>query len=130
MLIKYLITFSVFLGIDFIWLAFIARKFYQSQIGNLMLSKPNFLAAGIFYLLFVLGLLILVIQPALEKNSISQAITYAALFGLVSYATYDLTNLATLKDWPLLVTVTDLIWGTFLSSSVAAVSFFIIQKIV
>lgn len=93
--------------------------------------KPdvNWLAAIIFYLLFIVGLVVFVISPAVEKNSWIHALLYGAFFGLITYATYDLTNLATLKDWPVLVTVVDLIWGTVLAASVSVISYFIAIKI-
>ncbi len=94
-----------------------------------MKTDVNWLAAIIFYLLFVVGIVVFVISPALEKNSWTHALLFGALFGLITYATYDLTNLATIKDWPLLVTIVDLIWGTTLSAFVATVSYFIATKL-
>jgi uncharacterized membrane protein len=88
-----------------------------------MSKTPNLTAAGIFYLIYILGMVYLVLTPALEKKSLTQAIYMGALFGLCGYATYDLTNLATIKDWPLLVTLVDLVWGTVLSATVAGVSY-------
>ena len=102
-----------------VWLVLVAKKFYQEQIGFLMKPDINWFAAIIFYLLFIAGLVIFVISPAVEKHSWVHALLFGALFGLITYATYDLTNLATLKDWPLLVTVVDLIWGTVLASSIS-----------
>jgi len=125
----YLIALPVFLLIDGIWLAFVANKFYQSQIGTLLKEKPNFLAAALFYLLFIVGLVIFIITPALEKKSMFHCILFGALFGLITYATYDLTNLATLKNWPLLVTIVDLVWGAFLSASVSSITLLIAKKI-
>jgi uncharacterized membrane protein len=83
----------------------------------------------IFYLLFITGLVIFVISPAVEKHSWVHALLFGALFGLITYATYDLTNLATMKDWPLLVTVVDLIWGTVLAASISGITYFIAGKI-
>ena len=123
----YFISLFVFLGIDSIWLLFIAKKFYADQLGYLMAKTPNLLAALIFYLLFIVGVVFLVLAPALKNNSLSQAILMGALFGLCSYATYDLTNLATIKDWPIIITLIDMIWGTTLSAVVAGVSFSIFQ---
>lgn len=93
-----------------------------------MKDNPNLVVALIFYLLFIIGLVLFVIEPSLVKNSIAAAILMGALFGLVTYATYDLTNLATIRDWPLIVTVVDLIWGTVLSALVSGVVFFIVSK--
>lgn len=123
------VSLLVFLGIDFLWLAFIARNFYGKYLGHLMAKNPNLAVALLFYLIFTAGLVIFVITPALEKRSLLQALLLGALFGLVSYSTYDLTNLATLKDWPVIVTIVDLIWGSFLSAAVSVVTYSIIQKI-
>jgi uncharacterized membrane protein len=90
-----------------------------------MAKTPNLAAAGIFYLLFIVGVVFLVLSPAIKNNSLSQAILMGALFGLCCYATYDLTNLATIRDWPMIVTIIDMIWGTVLSASVAGVSFWL-----
>ncbi len=124
----FLITLPVFLGIDAVWLTLIAKDFYAKHLGYLMAKNPNFVAALIFYLIFISGLIVFVITPALEKKMWTQALFAGALFGLVSYATYDLTNLATVKDWPILVTVVDLVWGMVLSASVSVVSYFIAVK--
>jgi uncharacterized membrane protein len=126
---QFFIALLVFFGIDMIWLVLVAKKFYQEHIGFLMKPDINWPAAVIFYLLFIIGLVIFVISPAVEKHSWVHALLYGALFGLITYATYDLTNLATLKDWPLLVTVVDLIWGTVLASSVSLITYFIANKI-
>jgi uncharacterized membrane protein len=125
----FLIALPVFLVIDLAWLVLVAKKFYQQQIGFLMKPDINWFAAIIFYLLFIAGLVIFVISPAIDKHSWVHAIIYGALFGLITYATYDLTNLATMKDWPLLVTVVDLIWGTVLSGSISVMTYFIAGKI-
>ncbi|MBP6045095.1 DUF2177 family protein [Candidatus Woesebacteria bacterium] len=123
----YLVTLFVFFAIDMVWLGLIAKTFYQSQIGYLMKATPNWTAAIIFYLLFIVGLVVFVVAPSLAKQSWSQALLLGALFGLICYATYDLTNLATIKNWPILVTVVDLIWGTVLSASVSYISYNVIR---
>jgi uncharacterized membrane protein len=125
----YFITLPIFLAIDMIWLGLVAKNFYAKHIGFLMKTNINWTAAIIFYLIFIVGLIIFVIMPALEKNSWLTALLLGALFGFITYATYDLTNLATIKDWPLLVTIVDLIWGTVLAASVSTVSFLIASKI-
>jgi uncharacterized membrane protein len=125
----FLIALPVFFLIDMVWLVLVAKKFYQEQIGFLMKPEINWLAAIIFYLLFIAGLVIFVISPAVEKHSWLHALIFGALFGLITYATYDLTNLATLKDWPLLVTVVDLIWGIVLASSISLITYLIANKI-
>ncbi|MGD9964339.1 MAG: DUF2177 family protein [Candidatus Izemoplasmatales bacterium] len=118
----YIIAFVVFLAIDALWLGLVAPKFYKAQIGHLMAEKPNFIAAGIFYLLFIVGL-VYFIKPGIEAGELGKVVLSAAIFGFMAYATYDLTNLATLKDWPITVTIVDLIWGTFLSSTISLVTY-------
>ena len=125
----YLITLPIFLAIDMVWLGLIAKNFYAKQIGFLMKTDVNWIAALIFYLLFIVGLILFVIQPSLDKNSWQNALTMGILFGLFTYATYDLTNLATIKDWPLTVTIVDLVWGMVLSASVSTISFLIAKKL-
>jgi uncharacterized membrane protein len=125
----YLITLPVFFAIDMIWLGFIAKDFYRENIGQLLTPNINWTAAIVFYLMFIAGLVVFVISPAIEKSSWHYALIYGALFGLITYATYDLTNLATLKDWSLKVTIVDLIWGMVLSASVSTISYFISNKL-
>lgn len=112
----YLFTLIPFLVLDAIWLGLVAPSFYKSQIGHLMADSPNFLAAGIFYLLYVAGMVVFVTG---REGTLKETILRGAFFGFIAYATYDLTNLATFQGWPLLVTVVDLIWGTFLSAMTA-----------
>jgi uncharacterized membrane protein len=126
----YFIALPTLLVIDSIWLIFVAPNFYKTHIGYIMRESPNLIAALIFYLLFIAGLVIFVIEPSLIKNSLISAVLLGALFGLVTYATYDLTNLATIKDWPLIVTVVDLIWGTVLSSAVSGAVFYLASKFI
>ena len=121
----FFIAFAVFLGIDMLWLTVIAQKFYKAQIGHLMADKAKLLPAAIFYVLFIAAMVYFVIAPALEHQNLTKLILSAAIFGLVTYATYDLTNMATLKDWPLLVTVVDLAWGTFISLAVSLITYLI-----
>jgi uncharacterized membrane protein len=118
----YLITLIVFLVLDAIWLGLIARRLYQAQIGFIMARQPKWAAAGLFYLLFVAGLVVFCVSPGVREGSWGQAAWRAALFGLVTYATYDLTNLATLEGWPLTVTIVDLAWGTALSTATTLIS--------
>jgi uncharacterized membrane protein len=125
----YAIALPVFFTIDMVWLGLVAKNFYRAQIGFLMTPNINWTAAIIFYLLFIVGLVLFVIAPAVEKSSWVHALLFGALFGLISYATYDLTNLATLKDWPLLVTLVDLVWGAVLASSISVITYFIANKI-
>lgn len=121
----YFIALTVFFAIDMVWLGWIAKNFYARQLGTLMKEEVNWLAAIIFYLIFIVGLVVFVIKPAIEKESWTQALLLGALFGFVCYATYDLTNLAIAKDWPLLMTVVDLVWGAVLAASVSVATYFI-----
>lgn len=124
----YSIALPVFFLIDMVWLGVVARNFYQKQIGHLMRPDVLWWPAILFYVLFVVGLVVFAIAPALDKKSVWHALLYGALFGFLSYATYDLTNLATLKNWPMLVTVIDLFWGTALGALVSVISYFIARK--
>ncbi len=128
-LTHYLITFAVFFVIDIVWLSLIAKKLYAQYLGYIMSTNVNWIAAILFYLLFIVGVLVFVIEPHLANPNMTQLIFRAALFGLVTYATYDLTNLATLKDWPLNITIIDLIWGTSLSTLVSVISVWFIGKL-
>jgi uncharacterized membrane protein len=119
----YFATLIAFFAIDLVWLGLVARTFYRKYLGFLMAPSPNWTAAIIFYLLFVVGILVFVVLPGLEADSLKRTLLRAALFGLITYATYDLTNLATIKDWPLIVTLVDLAWGTILSIVVSLAGF-------
>lgn len=125
----YIIALPVFFIIDMIWLGLIAKNFIREQIGFLMKTNLNWSAAIIFYLLFIAGLVVFVLLPSFEKKDWLNALYLGALFGLFTYSTYDLTNLATIKDWPLLVTIVDIIWGMVLSASVSLISYFIAIKV-
>ncbi|HEY0671232.1 MAG TPA: DUF2177 family protein [Longimicrobiales bacterium] len=125
----YAIALPVFFAIDMIWLGFLAKDFYRAQIGGLMRPDVNWVAAIVFYLLFIAGLVVFVISPAVEKGSLRHALLFGALFGLVCYATYDLTNLAVAKDWPLLVTIVDMIWGAVLAATVSTVTYLVATKL-
>ncbi len=120
------IAFFVFLVIDFIWLVFISRKLYDRELKAIKKEKINWTAAGIFYVIYIIGIVFFVIAPAVEKASISYAIFGGALFGLVAYSTYDLTNLATMKGFPLKITIIDLIWGTFVTAAVSGLTYLIV----
>jgi uncharacterized membrane protein len=128
-LILYGLTFITFLLIDMVWLVKISPKFYKQQIGHLMAKKVNFPAAILFYLLFIVGIVAFVVAPSVSSAQWTQALLFGALFGLITYATYDLTNMSTLKDWPLLITIVDLVWGTFLTSATSVVVYFIAMAI-
>jgi uncharacterized membrane protein len=125
---NFMITFAVFMTIDLIWLGIVAKKLYNKYLGYIMAKNINWLAAIIFYIIFVVGLLIFVIYPAIAKDSLQYLIIYGMAYGFITYATYDLTNLATIKDWPIEITIIDLIWGTSLSTLTSYFSYLIINK--
>jgi uncharacterized membrane protein len=126
----YVLTVPVFFAVDMVWLGLIAKPFYARHIGHLMAAKVRWTPALLFYFLYIAGILFFAVLPAVERGSLGRAVLAGALLGLLAYATYDLTNLATLRDWPLLVTVIDLVWGMVLTGGVAALSYLIAGKIV
>lgn len=126
-IISYLLTFIVFLMIDMLWLGIIAKNIYQKYLGSFLSDSVNWTAAFIFYLLFVVGISIFVIYPSVNKGSVFNAIFMGVLFGFFTYATYDLTNLATLKGWPLPIVFIDIIWGSVLSAVVSLSGFYIVK---
>ncbi len=124
---NYFVALAVFLAIDLIWLGFIAKPFYAKHLGYLMAPRANLAAALVFYALYVLGLMVFVVNPALTRESWLAALLPGLLFGLVAYATYDLTNLATVKGWPLIVTAVDLIWGSLVSGTTSIISYLLVR---
>lgn len=118
----YAVALPVFLVIDLLWLGLVARSFYDQQLGHLMRANVNWAAAIVFYLVFVAGIVVLAVGPAVERQSPAHALVLGALLGLVTYAAYDLTNLATLEGFPLRVAIVDLAWGTVLCASVSVVT--------
>jgi len=122
-ILTYLAALAAFLVIDLTWLGVVARGFYRDRLGYLLSPNPNWTAAIIFYLLFVAGLLYFAVLPAVAAGSLRQVLISGALFGLITYATYDLTNHATVKDWPLAITLVDMAWGTVLATAVSFVGF-------
>ena len=128
-LITYLLTTVLFFIIDLTWLGLVAKGLYNKYLGSFLSEQVNWTAAGIFYLLFIGGIFIFAILPAVEKESWQHALIYGALFGFFTYATYDLTNLATLKGWPLPIVFIDIAWGMVLTGSVALGGYFISRMV-
>lgn len=128
-LTAYLATAAIFLVIDFLWLGYIANTFYFSRLGDLLLDKPNLGVAAMFYAVYVIGVVIFAVGPALKAGSWQTALIYGALFGFFCYATYDMTNLATLKGWPVSVTVVDVIWGTVLTGTSALLGYLVTRQL-
>jgi len=127
LLVAYLLTSVVFFAIDLTWLGLIAKGIYAKHLGGLLSEQVNWTAAIVFYLLFIVGIFLFVILPAVEKSSWQHALIYGAMFGLFTYATYDLTNLATLKNWPLTIVFIDIAWGMTLTGTVSLAGYAITQ---
>lgn len=128
-LVAYLATAVVFLAIDAVWLGSVATSMYKNALGHLMADKVNFAAAGGFYLIYCIGIVIFAVAPALKSESWSDAALYGALFGFFCYATYDMTNLATLRDWPLKMSLIDMAWGTVLTGTSALAGYSITRAL-
>ena len=121
----YLLTVPLFFAVDMLWLGLMARGFYQHHLQRFLAPQVNWGAAAVFYLLYIGGILIFAVNPALASGGLARAATLGALFGFFTYATYDLTNLATLDRWPLKVVFVDIAWGSFLCAVVAAGAYLI-----
>ena len=115
----YLATLAIFFAVDMLWLGVVARGLYKKHLGFLMAPEINWWAAIVFYLLFIAAVLFFVVIPGLKEQDLLQTLIRAAFFGFITYATYDLTNLATVKEWPLTITIIDPIWGTVLTTLVS-----------
>ncbi len=129
-IIATIIASIVFLIIDVIWLSFSAKSFYRPNIGHLMLDKPVLWAAALFYVLYMFGMSVVVIQPCIEPDSLTKSIYLGFVFGLVAYGTYNLTNMAVLKDWSPTVVFVDMFWGGFLTAFSSTAGVFLAKKIV
>jgi uncharacterized membrane protein len=119
----YLLTIPVFFAIDLLWLGVVAKNFYQNNLAHLLSPAVNWPAAFLFYFMYIAGIILFAVKPGLDAESLGKAIIWGALFGFFTYATYDLTNLATLRDWPLKVVFVDIAWGTLLCTLVASGSY-------
>ncbi|MBP1849072.1 DUF2177 family protein [Rhizobium halophytocola] len=127
--IAYIATAIVFFGLDFIWLSK-SIGFYRSHIGDLLLDQPNFVAAGLFYVFYIAGIVYLAVVPNLQNGSWSSALLAGAVLGFLAYGTYDMTNLSTLKGWSVTIVIADLIWGTFLTGVAATAGYLITSRFV
>ncbi len=128
-MISFVAAFAVMAVLDGLWLGLVARDLYRRHLGFLMAEQVNWPAAGVFYLTYAAGLAFFVVQPGVESGSAITALWRGAAFGFVAYATYDLTNLATLRGWPVPITLVDLAWGTILSAAVGAVATFAVLRL-
>ncbi len=126
---QFVVAAAIFCLIDFVWLGFVGKKLYDDRMGHLLADKPNIGAAVIFYTIFVAGLVYFVIHPAVSEGSVAKALLAGAFFGFVTYATWDLTNLSVLKDFPASIVPIDMAWGTILAMSVSGVTYAIVQAL-
>lgn len=125
----YITVIVVMFVLDLIWLSMLAEPLYQAGIGHLMAAKPNLIFASLFYIVYALGLMRFAVVPNIAANNFKTTFVAAAIFGFFVYASYDLTNLALLKDWPLPLSLIDIIWGTLLSGISASVAKFVSNKL-
>lgn len=121
-IVLWVVAAVLFLAIDMVWLLWIGRGFYTAEIGDLLRQPPNLSAAGLFYILYVTGLMVMVIWPAFQAQSAIQALLYGAILGLIAYGTYDLTNLAVMKGFTARIAMIDMVWGMVLTSVVSSVT--------
>lgn len=125
-LISYVSVLIPMLVLDGLWLAITLKSFYSPKLEHLTANAPSFTPAVIFYILYAFGLAVLIVLPALQGNfSLLKVFLYGALMGLIAYAAYDLTNQATLRDWPIVVTVVDMVWGAILSGVVSTLAVYV-----
>jgi uncharacterized membrane protein len=123
-LIAYAVVAFAILAIDAVWLGLVAKNFYSGQLGNLMADDIKMGIAAAFYATYAIGVVVFAVVPGLNAGSVLPTIGYAALFGFLAYGTYDFTNLATIRDWPVTVTIVDLIWGTSLTTVTAVIGYY------
>ncbi|MGM0446002.1 MAG: DUF2177 family protein [Bacillota bacterium] len=121
----YILAFLVFIIIDSIWLGLITKKLYRKQIGFLLKENFDMKVALVFYLVFIVGLVFFVLNNAIINQSWQYALFAGMFYGFITYATYDITNLATIKDWPVMLTVIDIIWGSLLCGATSIITYFI-----
>ncbi|EMS98598.1 hypothetical protein H009_06362 [Agrobacterium tumefaciens str. Cherry 2E-2-2] len=126
----YLFTLVAFLVIDFIWLSTMASRLYRPAIGDLLAENFRLAPAVVFYLIYAAGLTFLAVRPAFQTGEWTTALLYGAVVGFMAYATYDLTNQATLKSWSTTLTVADLLWGTFVSAAAATIGYLITVRLI
>lgn len=127
--VAYLTSLVTFFAVDMVWLGMMAKRFYRPTLGDILLPGVNMAPAIVFYILFPIGLVFFAVAPALRAGSISTALIYGAMFGFFTYATYDLTNQATVRNWTTQLTVVDAAWGSVLAAATAAISYLVAQKL-
>ncbi len=129
---KYILLFAIttviFFSIDLVWLGVIAKNMYREKLGFILSEEVNWTAAIVFYLIYIAGILFFAVVPALNSGEWQTALLNGAVLGFLCYATYDLTNMATIARWPLQIVIIDIAWGTVLTGSVSLVSFWAVSK--
>jgi uncharacterized membrane protein len=128
-LVAYAGSLTTLLVLDAVWLGLVARTFYRDQLGEMMLPSPNLAVAAVFYLFFAVAVVVLAVYPAIASGSVWTALAYGLILGLAAYGTYDITNLATLKNWPLMMSLVDLAWGGFVTAMTAAGGFLAVRAL-
>ncbi len=128
LIIKLLIAGGVMGVLDFVWLGFVAKSLYHKEMGSILLEKFNMVPALVFYVIYVIGVVMFVVNPALEKQSLLHALGYGALFGLVAYATYDLTSLAVIKGFSTKIVVIDMLWGMAITAAVSCGTYLVVRQ--
>ena len=129
-LVAYIATAVVFFGLDFVWLSSMTSRFYRVRLGDLLLDKPHLGVAALFYLVYVGGIVLFAVGPALNGGSWFTASLLGAALGLISYGTYDFTNLSTLRQWSAAVSVVDILWGVCLTAISATSSYWAVVKLI
>jgi uncharacterized membrane protein len=127
--VVYFVTLVTFVVVDMAWLGTMASRFYKPMLGDIAIAGVNLPPAALFYAIYPIGLMIFAIEPALRAGSWPNALIYGALFGFFTYATYDLSNQATLRNWPFTLTAVDVAWGTFLGALASAVTFWVVSRL-
>ena len=127
--VTYLAILLPFVMLDAVWLSLMGPRLYRPTLGDILLTNVNLPAAIAFYLIYPIGILVFATLPALKAGSVGPALMYGALFGLLAYATYDLTNQATLRNWTLQLTLADMAWGAVASGLAGAASFYITRTV-
>jgi uncharacterized membrane protein len=128
LIIKLLVAGGVMGLLDFVWLGYAAKSLYFKEMGSILLEKFNMVPALLFYVIYVIGVVVFVVNPALAKGSLGHAIGYGAAFGFVAYATYDLTSLAVVKGFSSKIVVIDMLWGALLTAVVAGVTYAVVHR--
>jgi len=128
--VSYLVALGAFVAMDAVWLLATSKPLYRATLGDMLLPNLNAIPAVVFYLIYPIGLLVFAVAPSLRSGALLPAAIYGALFGVLAYGTYDLTNFATLKNWTLQITIADMVWGAFASATVSVLASYIARRFV